>query len=203
VATADTTLNEVQKTEILILDAFGKLTQTVIPEDKYDIDTFIVMDVAKRCHLDEARIKLSHPGIPVLDSYKKAGYLCYWVSKLKPIVVRDFSIYETDPEKPHYINESFAFHLGCGKINSILKPLSKSISPGSITKDFVETLLYTLKFRVTTGDDLSMLFYFIDKMVPLKEIEIRFGDIINLNTQGQDELKKRLSELLTLPGHSK
>jgi hypothetical protein len=187
-----------EETENFILDAFGQLTQTDTLGNKYDIDTFVVMEIAKRYHLDEMRIKFFHPEIVAMDGHKKAGYLCYWTSKLKPIKVRDYSAYDTAPQKPRYVNELFAFYLGCGKINAIGKPNDKRIDSGIITKDFVTALLHTLRFRVTTGDNLSMLFYLIDELIPLKKMYINFSGFNNLNADGKEKLKERLSELLKL-----
>lgn len=162
------TIGDVLETECFILRAFDNFIQKFSNSDKYDIDVFVVMDISRRYYKDEARVKFFHPRIKELDGHKKAGYLTYWVSKLKPIVIRDFGVYEVKPTVPHYINEMFAIHLGFGQINYNRKSGGNSIGPGIITKEFITSLLHTLKYRATTGDNLSMLFYLADEMVSLK-----------------------------------
>jgi len=169
--------NAVGKMEGFILEAYDNFIQKYSNKDKYGIDVFVVMEISKRFYMDEARIKNFHPQIKELDDHKKAGYLTYWASKLKPIAVRDFSVYDDNPTAPHYINELFAVHLGFGKINYSQKPDNK-IGSGIITAEFMSSLLHTLKFRATTGDNLSMIFYLVDEIVPLKAAVVNLGAVL-------------------------
>jgi hypothetical protein len=124
-----------QQTESFILDVFDLFMGWKTDAGKYEIDSFVVMEISRRYHLDEIRIKRFHPKIKALDSHKQAGYLCYWTSKLKPIVLRDLSLYEVNSSHPHYINELFAFILGIGKINSKQKSSGQTIGPNVINKE--------------------------------------------------------------------
>lgn len=186
------------ETEKFIFEAFDLFVGTLGMQDRYALDAFVVMDISRRFHLDEARIKRFHPEITDLDGHKKAGYLCYWASKLRPITIRDFSVYEINPKTPRFVNEVFALVLGFGKINYIQKTSPHRIGPGIITKDFITSLLHTLKFRVTTGDNLSMLFYLVDELVQLKTTCAGLDGYGRLNVKGKEKLQERLLELLRL-----
>jgi len=188
--------NVLQQTENFILAVFNLFMGCKTEADKYEIDSFVVMEISRRFHLDEMRIKHFHPNIKELDRHKQAGYLCYWTSKLKPIVLRDLGLYEINARCPHYINELFAFILGIGKINSRQKSNVQTIGSNVITTDFVTALLHTLKYRVTTGDNLSMLFYLVDELVPLKNTLGDMNDYDKLNDKGKKNLKDQLTVLL-------
>jgi hypothetical protein len=90
----------------------------------------------------------------------------------------------------------FAFILGFGKINGKHKLSGQTIGPNVISKDFVTALLHTLKYRVTTGDNLSMLFYLVDELVPLKNTLVDLMDYDGLNAKGKNSLKEQLKILL-------
>jgi hypothetical protein len=132
----------------------------------YRMDYTILKAVVKRYLMDVERLHNFH-GMPRIDCHKIAGYLTYWLCRLKPIVVDKPQAYygETHPVKhlrhPFFINEMFAVTVGVGCINATRKDL---VSGGGVamSKEFFNSLTYGLKYRYLNGDTLSMMYYMID-----------------------------------------
>ncbi|GBU21497.1 hypothetical protein R80B4_01390 [Fibrobacteres bacterium R8-0-B4] len=129
----------------------------------YRLDYAILKAVVKRYLKDVERLHYFHD-ITRIDSHKIAGYLTYWLCKLKPIVVdKPQAYYEAIPPVKHlrhafFINEMFAICVGIGRINA---KRGKSCGVTMPTRLF-DSLAYELKYRQTNGDTLSLTYYIID-----------------------------------------
>jgi hypothetical protein len=146
------------------------LKETGLSASLYDIDVVILFATVKRYLQDVERLH-QHHGIDFIDCHKIAGYLAYWICRLKPVHVKDESVaYEgnmgdTDlvgiAKQSFFINELFSVFLGLSRIDSHYKAsnINKRIV---LDKNFINTLTYSLKYRLVTGDMLSLTYYMID-----------------------------------------
>lgn len=122
------------------------------------LDTCIVEDISKRYHKDEKRLMENH-SMKGVNAQKAAGYITYWLVKLRPISINtNLENYRTKSTLYLYINEAFAFYVATGRLSSTKK--RKDIV---FSKDFLISFLYILKYRPTTGDNLTMHYYLMDK----------------------------------------
>jgi hypothetical protein len=127
----------------------------------YCLDKVILKDIASRYFRDVKRIHDNHEFIPRIDRHKIAGYMTYWICKLRPISVVYSQVYQNNPITPRYINELFALYVAMGRIVSHYE--SFGINKTMImSNDFLETFMYSLRFRPTTGDTLSMEYYLLE-----------------------------------------
>jgi hypothetical protein len=127
----------------------------------YKIDMAVVKDVGRRYAYDVDRLHRYHD-TDFIDRHKIAGYLTYWICKLRPISVDDHGIYFESAKRPLYINELFALYVGMGRINAHHE-YHKTMERATISKSLTNTFLYDLRYRPTTGDMLSMSYYLIEK----------------------------------------
>jgi len=129
----------------------------------YKIDYTVLKTVAMRYWIDVERLKHFH-NMSRINSHKIAGYLTYWICKLRPITVKSQSVYlnaDLKPMKhPHFINELFAATVGVGRLN---EGRSKGVA---VSASVFDTFIYGLKYRTMTGDMLSMMFNVIDDCSP-------------------------------------
>jgi len=121
-----------------------------------------LLDASKRYWLDVDRLHHYH-NIEKIDCHKIAGYLTYWITKIKPISVLDVHIYsERLNELLLNINEYYAFYIAVGRIIDNRKQLNRPNRSPILTGNFVKALIYSLKYRTTTGDNLSLIYYLLD-----------------------------------------
>jgi len=120
----------------------------------------IVEELTYRYIVDTIRIKKFHPKeINVIDEYKIAGYLSYWICKLRPVQYNEMLDRFTKTQS--VINEELSFHIAIARINDerVIKnrPKINFQSKQDETKKFINNLFYTLKFRLNTGDTISQI----------------------------------------------
>jgi len=139
----------------------------------YRLDMIVLRAVIRRYLKDVDRLHTYHD-MPRIDCRKIAGYYTYWFCKLKPIhIVDKRGAYQdclddnelTGVSKlSFFINELFSIHLGLGRINS---HYSKSGSSTEILLDqkTYNTLLYSLKYRLISGDMLALTYEMVDVSV--------------------------------------
>jgi hypothetical protein len=133
----------------------------------YAIDYAVLKTVVRRYWADVERLRHFH-NMPRINSHKIAGYLTYWLCKLRPVMVRNKRIYldnASNPLKhPHYINELFAAYVGVGRLNEDRRNAGAKgvIMPAEL----FDTFIYGLKYRILTGDMLSMMYNVIDGASP-------------------------------------
>jgi hypothetical protein len=133
----------------------------------YDLEVDTLRVVVKRYLDDVDRIHRYH-AIDRIDCYKIAGYLTYWLCRLKPIrVVDKRAVYKQGikdetvrkvANKSFYINEIFAMSLGLGRINA-----HYGCVKACLDKDFIDTFTYSLKYRFITGDMLALMYGIINR----------------------------------------
>jgi len=74
----------------LLLHVITDLIDSLKLESKYKynmyLDKLVLLNIIERYFIDIARLKLTQE-IEVVDESKCAGYLAYWVAKLKPLTV--------------------------------------------------------------------------------------------------------------------
>ena len=157
------TTKKIEKTTRVLLDVYFDFIETFkIDTDVFKIDEFIVKDIVRHYFRDVERIHYFHKETPCIDCHKIAGYLSYWIAKLKPISVRKSELYLTNPMDLKTINEMFALIVAIGRVNANLE--SKSIGKRiECESSFIKSFVYNLRYRQTSGDNLSMTFYFLEK----------------------------------------
>jgi len=126
----------------------------------------IVTEVVYRYILDAKRIKIFHPTeIENINEYKIAGYLSYWICKLRPVQVVKHVTRFTKIQ--NLLNEELAFHIAISRIN-----LERSVNKlpkidffkceETKRKTFINDLFYSMKYRLTTGDTLSQIYKYTE-----------------------------------------
>lgn len=140
-----------------------------IDQDNINCDGQLINKVIERYWLDVDRIHHFHPGTELIDCHKIAGYLMYWLVKLKPFSVIN-EVYEenTNAFEILFCNELIAFIVGVARLNS---DREKRETFSGITQnriiippEFVRPFIYSLHFRNLSADSLSLVFYFLDKL---------------------------------------
>lgn len=127
----------------------------------------IVSEIAYRYVLDVKRIKIFHPKeIENINEYKIAGYLSYWICKLRPVQlpqhIRRFTKIQ------NLINEELSFYIAISRINLERKTNGQTkidfFKPDSEEKRkrFINDLFYSLKYRATTGDNLAQIYKYTE-----------------------------------------
>lgn len=127
--------------------------------DSYELNLISITDIAIHYCKDVNRIHNFH-GIDFIDRHKIAGYLTYWICKLRPITIKETVAYNKNAYTPLYINELFAFHVSCGRIFDNVDEIE--IEP-DFSDSFMDSFLYTSKYRQTTGDNLSIVYYLLEE----------------------------------------
>jgi len=137
--------------------------QLGIPKPSVFVNPITLLDASKHYWRDVDRLHSSH-GIEHIDCHKIAGYLTYWISKLKPISILDASLYSPKHnELLLNINEYFAFYVAIGRICDDRRKSGKGTTFLSMTAAFIESFVYTMKYRATTGDNLSLMYYLLEE----------------------------------------
>ena len=150
-----------------LLSCFGEfLKSSGLKESMYECDTFTLMATTKRYLNDVERLH-KHHGIKHIDCYKIAGYLSHWICKMKPFRATSLkNAYASTPEglakKTFFTNELFSIHMGLARINAHYrhKKLDKRVV---LCAKHYEAMSYSLKYRHTTGDMLTLFFEMVDK----------------------------------------
>ena len=121
-------------------------------DDDFNADALVFLDVSKRYFKDVERLHKYHD-ITRIDAYKIAGYTTYWISKLKPIGVANASLYGEHSEFCLYINKIFSIYVATGRMLSM-----DNVKRIRLDQELLASFLYLLKYRATSGDNLSMMF---------------------------------------------
>jgi hypothetical protein len=123
------------------------------------IDTSILADISKRYYRDMDRLKQNHI-MNGVSRWKVAGYLTYWVIKLRPIDIVAPCMYRTNPKLCLYINEIFAWYIASGYIRGASGKTFRARD-----ENFMKDFLYLLRYRLTTGDNLVAIYSLTDPIV--------------------------------------
>jgi hypothetical protein len=150
------------KTKLLLSEYRLFMRRLKVNPHVYRIDPYVIKDIATHYWRDVERLHHFH-NMPLIDSRKIAGYLAYWICKLNPISVTSNGAYLADADVPKFINETFAVYVVCGRINSALA--ANGCKSGVVIDDkTLDSLLYTLKYRATSGDTLSLFFEMAERL---------------------------------------
>lgn len=125
----------------------------------------LVSEIVYRYLCDVRRIKQFHKSeIENINEFKIAGYLSYWICKIRPVQLKEQLVRLTRTQ--NLLNELLAFHLSIGRINLERKEGSRPLIDFDKSKDksssFVNELFYTMKYRTTSGDTLSQIYRYTD-----------------------------------------
>ena len=143
--------------------AYDEVLKTLaLTVSQVGIDINIVNHIAARYSMDVERIHNYHD-IPRLDCHKIAGYLTYWICRLRPIYVTDRSVYETNGQAATVLNELLALYTGVGRIVSS-DNFKKGNKKPNLKENFLQPFLYTLRNRPLNADLLSFIYYFVDEV---------------------------------------
>jgi len=149
-----------------IIVSFGVFLESAgLDRAQYECDAFVLNATAKRYLDDVSRLK-EHHGIKHIDCYKIAGYLSYWICKMKPFRVKSVgTAYDESnidlSNKSFFINELFSLHMGLSRINAHYKKENSNKRVVLCTKHY-EAMAYSLKYRQATGDILTLFFEMAD-----------------------------------------
>ena len=132
----------------------------------YWLDRAALKDVAERYWTDVDRLHRYH-GMARIDRHKIAGYLTYWICKLRPIMVVKNDIWLGSPSIPQFINETFAIFVALGRLQAH-HDTAKTGKDITVKSGFYNALRYSLRYRLLTADMLSMAYYLIEEAKPIE-----------------------------------
>lgn len=123
-------------------------------EDKYRKHLFLskeLLHCAVNAYFDDIYKYKAYAGSEFADNHKQAAYTMLWLSKFKPIQIKEEAKIDTVYLT---INEAFAIYSG-------LMFLNPTVMKG-MTKSFYKHLVYTLVYRNIDGRGLASLLYVME-----------------------------------------
>ncbi|GBU22933.1 hypothetical protein R80B4_02846 [Fibrobacteres bacterium R8-0-B4] len=157
------TAQNIETTFSFLFDSFYNFLESFKVDIKqYRVNNYTLKDIATHYWRDVDRLH-RYQNMPLIDCRKIAGYLAYWICKLHPIYVTSYLVYKENPNVPKFINETFAVYVACGRVNA---DITFNNRKEGIVMDYktLDTLLYTLKYRATSGDTLALFFDVAEKL---------------------------------------
>lgn len=122
---------------------------------KYRNTIFIskeLLHCAVNAYFDDIYRYKTYAGSNYADHHKQAAYTIKWLSRFRPIQLKE----EVEGDTVLLtINESFAIYAGLMFLDPVVVK--------NITKDFYRHLIYTLTYRNLGGKGLATLMYLIEK----------------------------------------
>lgn len=119
-----------------------------------------LLHCAINAYFDDICKYKAYAGSTFADKHKQAGYTMIWISRFKPIQIKENTEIDTTFLT---INESFAIFAG-------LMFLDPSVSK-YMSEHFYKHLIYTLTYREMNGRGLASLLYLMEKAA---QNEVRF-----------------------------
>jgi hypothetical protein len=116
-----------------------------------------IADVIHNVKQDLSRLKLFHLPDTNPDRFKFAGYIGYWIAKIKPI---ELGI--SGPDRPPilaFVNEYFALWA----IRALIKY--------DLPDEYINRIVYTLHFRQIDPDSLTLLVQAMEEISQLRMIQ--------------------------------
>lgn len=111
-----------------------------------------LLHCAVNAYFDDICKYKAYAGSDFADCHKQVGYTMMWISRFKPIQIKENAKIDTAYLT---INESYAIYAG-------LMFLDPSVMRG-MTQRFYKHLVYTLTYRDLGGRGLASLFYLMEK----------------------------------------
>ena len=150
-------MNREKKFTVFMIRQYVSFLSTFnLSKEDFNLDLYVLADVSKRYFKDVDRLHQYH-GITRINAHKIGGYTSYWISKLRPISVTNPDLYRDKSGFVEYINEIFALRLATSRICATNR--TKTVR---LTGELMKSLLYLMKYRVTSGDNLALMYYFFD-----------------------------------------
>jgi len=151
----------VETASFLVAKYYDFLNKLKLNAYNYGLDKLAIKDVARRYAYDVYRLHRYHH-TEYIDRHKIAGYLTYWICKIRPIYIKNPEMCFENAKSPLFINEAFALYVSVGRINA------HYVQNGSgrkifINDGFLDAFLYGLRYRTITGDMLSVAYYLAEK----------------------------------------
>lgn len=126
----------------------------------YRLDRVILKNVVERYWMDVDRLHRYH-NMTRIDRHKIAGYLTYWLCRLRPISSLEDDIALDKPLRAVFINELFAISVALGRLQARSDKIEGQVL--QINADLLNTLCYSLRYRPLNGDALSVMYYLVEK----------------------------------------
>ncbi|MBF0609826.1 MAG: hypothetical protein G8345_00565 [Magnetococcales bacterium] len=125
------------------------------PDSFFDISPAVVEQIAKRIDKDSSRLRYFHDMNDV-GPFKMGGIYCHWIARLRPIYYPANGIALT--EKEWHLNEMLALHAGIIRADQEkTKPPELLAHRKAQLHNLYDGILYNLKFRLLSSDDLALL----------------------------------------------
>lgn len=123
-------------------------------EDKYRKHLFLskeLLHCAVNAYFDDIYRYKAYAGSEFADNHKQAAYTMLWISRFKPIQIKEEAKIDTVYLT---INEAFAIYSGLVFLNPAIMQ--------AVTKSFYKHLIYTLVYRHIDGRGLASLLYVME-----------------------------------------
>ncbi len=132
----------------MIETIYNAIIPTIANEpNNFKLSAPIALEVIRKLLLHSDLIENSHHSMKGTEPLKIAGYLTYWISKLKPI-----QILESDPEKNEIlINEYLALSVA-------IVYIYESANIFILSQKMIDDLKYTLRYRTLTVRTLPLIY---------------------------------------------
>lgn len=116
--------------------------------EKLKLSLPVIKDIINRYLEDQALTEESHERINGIDTYKQAGFLTFWIVKLKPVMI----LLDVPTKTEMLINEQLALSISAGLL------YGKHNQEPPFSLKLIEDLKYTLRYRIYTRHDLALIY---------------------------------------------
>jgi hypothetical protein len=127
--------------------------------DRHNVDTYIIKEIVDRYNKEVERHVQAHPDSGP-NTFKQAGYLTFWIRKLKPL--------RCSTLKYRYANEVLAYYAGLSLIDTrypgdveVARRVEGEEDKKKAVARFQEELCYSMRYRPMSPHALGLLFYAI------------------------------------------
>lgn len=146
-------------TSLTLIKMYVKfMRERKLSPESFKLNQSILSEVIARYYKDLDKLSCIHGSVNP-DRHKRVGYLTYWITKLKPITVPDIgdgSFDELVINRVLSINELFALSISVSLLNDYYS------QKRTFTPSFLEACLYLLRYRITTGSNLAIMYYYME-----------------------------------------
>ena len=125
----------------------------------YRLDRAVLKNAVERYWMDVDRLHRYH-SLPRIDRHKIAGYLTYWICRLRPISLLEDSQTLDKPARAIFINELFATYVSLARIQTKRRK-SGADTTLQISAGLLHAFLYGLRYRPFSGDTMAMMYYML------------------------------------------
>ena len=126
----------------------------------FRLDRVVLLNLVERYWLDVDRLHRYHATTRI-DRHKIAGYLTYWICRMRPIAVVSNRANLEHADIALHVNELFAVFVALSRLD-VHHRIEKNGQTVFIKKGFFNALMYNLRYRPFTGDTMAMLYYMLE-----------------------------------------